>query len=279
MGLGGLYRPHWGGSPRPLEYPSGEGITRCDGNTTPTDGTAGFAPGCIFRKKNGSAGDLLYVNNGSVTSCTFAAIPTGGTTGAADVGVADAGGFTAQTNVEAALAELYQDTLSVQGFVQLPLMGFRAIASNDIPALAGTPASGILAADTAPKLKRVNTSTDKALKIEWAATSVIEIAQGFYYPPDLDITKTYTVNIRAKMGGASDTPTIAVGVFEGIGGSNLGGNTGAASNSLSTLSATIQPTAAHPNFAAISLTPAAHGSDTLAIHEVYVLYGKKLLLS
>ncbi len=41
------------------------------GTTVPTDGTTGFAPGCIFHHTDGSAGSVLYVNDGSETSCDF----------------------------------------------------------------------------------------------------------------------------------------------------------------------------------------------------------------
>lgn len=77
MGIGGLYRPHWGGSPRPLEAPPNEGLTRCDGTTKPTDGSAGYAHGCTWRDKDGTtAADTLYINIGSNTSCNFDLIVT-----------------------------------------------------------------------------------------------------------------------------------------------------------------------------------------------------------
>lgn len=42
------------------------------GATVPTDGTAGYAPGCIFLKNSGNGiGSTMYVNEGSVTSCDF----------------------------------------------------------------------------------------------------------------------------------------------------------------------------------------------------------------
>lgn len=47
----------------------------------PADGTAGYAAGCILQVRNGSAGTVLYVNEGSKTSCDFNAILAGTTTG------------------------------------------------------------------------------------------------------------------------------------------------------------------------------------------------------
>lgn len=43
----------------------------CNGATVPTDGTAGFAPGCLFFKVAGVAGGAVYVNEGTKTSCDF----------------------------------------------------------------------------------------------------------------------------------------------------------------------------------------------------------------
>jgi hypothetical protein len=53
-------------------FASADGILLCYGATVPTDGTAGFATGCIFIHSDGdTAGTLVYVNEGSVTSCDF----------------------------------------------------------------------------------------------------------------------------------------------------------------------------------------------------------------
>lgn len=48
-------------------------ILDCYGNTVPTDGTAGYAVGCIFRHMDGgSVNAILYVNAaGTTTSCNF----------------------------------------------------------------------------------------------------------------------------------------------------------------------------------------------------------------
>jgi hypothetical protein len=138
---------------------------------------------------------------------------------------------------------------------------------------------GKLAVDTAPKLIRANAATDKALTINWAATSVIEITQGFLYPPDMDVTLPYTVNLRAKMGGATDTPTVTVGVFEGVGDTVRGGATAALSSTVSTVSKAITPTSGYPNFAAVTLVPGAHGTDTVVLYAAWILYTKKLLTS
>lgn len=45
------------------------------GTTVPTDGTTGFAKGCLFIKTD-ATGAGLYVNNGTPTSCLFKLVTT-----------------------------------------------------------------------------------------------------------------------------------------------------------------------------------------------------------
>lgn len=45
------------------------------GTTVPSDGTAGFAKGCLFIKTD-ATGAGLYSNNGTATSCSFRLITT-----------------------------------------------------------------------------------------------------------------------------------------------------------------------------------------------------------
>jgi hypothetical protein len=56
-----------------LEVP-GVGILQAYGATVPSEGAAGYAPGCIFHHTDGSAGTCLYCNEGSVTSADFDAV-------------------------------------------------------------------------------------------------------------------------------------------------------------------------------------------------------------
>lgn len=211
--------------------------------TLPANGTRGYATGCMLID---SVTGEEYINTGSDTSCTFVA----------------------------------RSALTL-GIIPLPLNSFRAIAANEIPALAGTPASGILASDTLPKFKRANTSTDKALKIEWAASSVIEVtSDNIVVPLDFDITKASTLNLITKMGGATDTPVIAVNVFPGLGGADAGGNTSASATTLGIVTLAIAANkflVAPNNFASISLVPGAHTTDVLQLYGGYITYTKKLL--
>lgn len=187
-----------------------------------------------------------------------------GTVGASDIG---AGAVTA-----AKLAA----TLKT-GYVPLPLTTWRLIATNDIAAKNAAD-GGTISLDTDPTLKRVNGATDKQLRLGWAANSVIEIANSFVYPPDLDDGAAVTVKVLAAMGGATDTPVLGVSFFEGVGDSNAGGNTGAVTG---TTPAVYSVAVAHanvgaaPQAAAVGIIPAAHGNDALYIYATWIEYTRK----
>lgn len=51
----------------------GVGVYMARGTSVPS-AVAGYAPGCIFFHTDGSAGSLVYVNQGTSTSCTFVAV-------------------------------------------------------------------------------------------------------------------------------------------------------------------------------------------------------------
>lgn len=161
------------------------------------------------------------------------------------------------------------------GIVQLPLALAREIATNDIINASGN--GGLLASDTTPILKRLNAATDKKQVIEWAASNNDEIVWDFVYPPDLDDAAAVTVHLLAKMGGATDTPVIAVSYFEGVGDTNAGGNTAALSASLAELVVTISAAnvGAAPNSASIGIAPGAHTNDAVQLLAAWVEYTRK----
>jgi hypothetical protein len=53
------------------------GLLFASGPTVPANGTDGYQPGCLFLHTDGSAGGVLYVNEGSVTLCDFNAVASG----------------------------------------------------------------------------------------------------------------------------------------------------------------------------------------------------------
>jgi hypothetical protein len=49
-------------------------ITFAEGSSVPTAATSGYAPGCIFLKRDGAAATNFYKNDGTRTSCSFVAV-------------------------------------------------------------------------------------------------------------------------------------------------------------------------------------------------------------
>lgn len=159
------------------------------------------------------------------------------------------------------------------GFIPLDLTTARIISSNAIQA---TTEGGVPDSNTAPALARQNGATDKILSLSWAAASVVEIQfANIAYPPDLDDASNVEIHLLAKMAGATDTPTLAIGYFEGIGDTNAGGNTAAITGTTLTeysVAITAANIGTHPNMAAITITPAAHGTDALFVYAAWVEY-------
>jgi len=171
-------------------------------------------------------------------------------------------------------AEKLNGALGV-GIIPLDITTARIISSN---AIQNTTEGGVPDGNTAPSLARINAATDKALVLAWAAASVAEVQfPSFAYPPDLDDGAILSVHLLVKMAGAADTPVIAVGYFEGIGDTNAGGNTGAASAALQELTVNIAAAdiGAAPNFATVCLTPGAHGTDILSLYAAWIEYVRK----
>lgn len=158
------------------------------------------------------------------------------------------------------------------GRMMIPIISLREIVTNAVPNTAAN--GGLLASDTTPILERVNGATDPALRVKWAASNSDPVSFSVMSPHDLDSTTTVTVTCRAKMGGATDTPAIAVDVREDVGGSDLGGNTGALSDSLANVSRTFTPTATSTAQKAwtITLTPGTHTTDTVELYGLEITY-------
>lgn len=156
------------------------------------------------------------------------------------------------------------------GMIQLPLVSWREIITADIPNIAGN--GGLLAKDTSPIMERINVGTDPQIRIRWAATNVDPISISVVSPQDL--ASGCAVYLRAKMAAATDTPVIGVDIREDVGASSIGGNTGALSDTISTVSRSFTPTATAAVLKAwtITLTPAAHGTDALDLYGAWIVY-------
>jgi hypothetical protein len=126
-----------------------------------------------------------------------------------------------------------------------------------------------------PYLARVNGATDPAFKLVWPAGDVTPVQLApMSYPPDLDDAAAVTVNLLAKMSGATDTPVIAVGAYEGVGDTNAGGNTAALAAALAEKSVSIAhgDIGAHPKGLNILLTPGTHANDAVEVYAAWAEY-------
>lgn len=163
-----------------------------------------------------------------------------------------------------------------KGVIQIGIDRCRILSSD---AYLNTIEGGTPDGNTNPALKRVNAATDKMARLEWAASNSDEVDfPNFVYPPDLDDTQDITVHVLAAMAGVTDTPTLAIGFFEGLGDTNAGGNTGAVTGTaIAEYTRTIAAAdvGAHPKVAKFSIIPAAHTTDILSIYAAWVEYTKK----
>jgi hypothetical protein len=166
------------------------------------------------------------------------------------------------------------------GWIPIPLSAWREVVSNDIAdATAGAAdgSGGVLGTDTTPAYEYINGATDKGHRILWAAGNTDKIAASIPLPPDLDDDKAVTVHFYGEMGGATDTPTLTVAAFFGIGDTDAGGATGALADAVGEVSRSIAAAdvLAHPNALALEVTPGAHGTDTLIVYATWLEYTRK----
>ena len=210
-----------------------------------------------------TSGSTYYV------SATAGSLTSTAPSNARRVGVADS---TTSLIIAAEIVE------PVKGSILLDLASARRL--NAGASFNAANIGGLTASDTTPIYQRVNGATDQAVRLNWAATVVTEITWSFPYPPDWDDTNDVTVHLLAAMGGSADTPTMTVEYFEGVGDSDAGGATGAITGTtVAEYTRTIAAAniGAHPNFASVSLTPGAHGTDALFLYAVWIEYTRKLL--
>lgn len=163
-----------------------------------------------------------------------------------------------------------------KGTIPLDLTSLREIATNDIQALAAH--GGLLSSDSDPSLARVNGATDKALRVVWDTSNDTDEVQfpPVPWPHDLDPSSDVTVHLLAVMAGSTDTPTIDVQAFEGVGDTEMGGATAALSDTLAEVSVTLDAAniTGHPGFLNLALVPGAHTTDALYLYAAWLEYTK-----
>ncbi len=205
------------------------------------------------------------------------------TAGAGLIGILDSGTFTAQTTVETALAELYQNLFTTKGFIDIPLSSWREVSSagavGDIAAN-----GGILASDTTPILGAEATS--EAMAIKWAAANADIVQCAFSLPQDLDDTADATLDLWVLTdnagGGGIEAATFSVLTSF----NNASQATDAATDSVpattvhkvtATIDAGDIPTGAA--FVNIQLVPGTHANDPTHLLAARLNYKRKLLTS
>jgi hypothetical protein len=133
----------------------------------------------------------------------------------------------------------------------------------------------VISTGTDPKIDYLTAS--KEFAISWSAANVDKIGWSIAIPSDWQYSVAPTVYLYARMSGATNTPTIAVGAFQGINGADLGGATGALSGSAATVSRTLTAlTSGSGRNLTISLVPAAHGTDAVQLLAAWVEYAQAL---
>jgi hypothetical protein len=203
--------------------------------------------------------------------------------------IADAGNFTAQTTVEGALQELYQDAKSTQGVIPLPASTFYL--------LTGAPLA--VFADGTTTVPGSTMEGGKAFGVRWNNDAApAAITRGFQIPPDMDITANATFHGRiAKTGAtnnAGNTTTLVVGVFNQVDSAlydadtDFGGTSSAILPAATaktiqnvTLTLALADLAAFPASATITIKPTAGtlNTDDLVLLDAYIQYKKKPLAS
>jgi hypothetical protein len=198
-------------------------------------------------------------------------------TTASTVTIADSGLFTDQSEVEAALQEIYQSLISVQGFVPLSLMQFREVGTMAVGNIVAN--GGVLASDTTPILQPINGATDGCQRISWAAENVDPIATTIALPPDLDDTADLVLHTRIASEGTTDPVGFTVDTWFNEGDTKVTdtsqtNQTATYAEKITTIAAADVPAGAQTM--TISLTPVAHANDDMYLTAAWLEYKTKL---
>lgn len=194
-------------------------------------------------------------------------------TTAATVSIADAGGFTATATVEAALQEIYQDLLTAQAFIPVPLTGWM-IGDGTNTVSFGGPA-------TDPILDMTNGDTDSALRWVWAAASVEEIINTIPLPPDLDVTADVVLHMWCGKDANANTVTLASDAYFNTGDTKVEDVTATIAQTAAETTITIgnADVPAGAQTLTIELTPSAHAGDALYLYTTWIEYTRSILTS
>lgn len=205
--------------------------------------------------------------------------------GAGDIGILDAGNFTAQTTVEGAFAEIYQAIKSGKVLLPIPLTNAALVA--------GTPMAAF--ADNAASQPGISITDSKAFGLRWndAATQVA-VWTSVALPQDLDTSAPMVVHVFASKTGATlgDATKFTISMFAQTAGAlddagaDLGGDSTAMTGNATaktvqnvTLSIAVPPTP--PAVCSMSIKPkdGTLGTDDVIVVGLWLEYKRKAITS
>jgi len=248
-----------------------------------TNGGAQFAAG-YFVGMEPDGNVRVYISPRALQPADLTTLAT--SAGAGDIGILDAGGFTAATTVEGALAEIYQQVETTHKQVNIPLMSAIDIAT-------GAPLAAF--ADAEGATPGTEFTNSKGVSVRWndhATPGAIAVTVPM--PQDLDDTAVVTFCALVSKTGATsgDATKLTVGAFEqAVGALNdadtdFGGDTSAVvgnatAKTVSKVTLTLAAADVHaaPEAMTFTIKPKAGtlGTDDLCLHAAWLEYKGKLL--
>jgi hypothetical protein len=230
------------------------------------DSAAGTAIGIALEAATG-VGDIVEFIDFTVISTT-----------AATISIADSGGFTGQTTVEAALQEIYQNSVTTQGFIPIPLVTLREVSSLAVGDIAAN--GGLLASDTTPILAPINGATNGCQTVAWAASNNDVVMFQTALPPDLDDAADLIIHTRTKSAGTTNAVGfVCTSWFNEA--DTVQSDTGETNQTTGWLEKIITIDAGDVPVGAqtltVALTPAAHTTDILYLSAIWIEYKTKIL--
>jgi len=179
---------------------------------------------------------------------------------ASAITVEDAGTFTAETTVEGAVQEIYQDLISEQKVIPIPIGSF---IEEDGTALTK------FTAGAKPGFQQL---ANKEVVLAWdgnATPTAISVVVPFV-DPGIDGTADAVVHILAKMAGATDTPKVVFEAFFGAGDTDCAGADPEITEGVTLTEYTMTIAAADvpeaPSSLTLILTPTAGEMNTDELH-------------
>jgi len=201
-------------------------------------------------------------------------------TTAATVTVADTGSMITLSTVEAALAEIFTDRLSIQNFIPISIFNLRKVTGM---APGNTAANGgLLSSDTVPTIGPRTGATAGCQVVKWAAAAVSAVAFQIALPPDINADADLLVKARvACTATATGTPTFTLASYFQETGAVVSDTMAAtgATTTFAEVTATIAladvPTGAQT--LTCRLTPGTHATAGWSLSALWIEYKRSLL--